>query len=238
MVEARRSDHSAPTDELPDEIYIGFVDGLLIDIVPVVLLSAVAVTCGEIAAAVAAKNLILGVTAPAQLLIAAVRLQFAKRHARNIPSSTVAIARIREQIFSTGAVVSLTALSSWTLLAFCVTDNNFAHFIGVSMTIAYAFSLMSRSYAIYRGINLQLFGAFAPLSIAMIVAGGWYPVGIAVGIAPLVLYMKSYAKRLRDNFMAVVASQQQAAMLAARLDMALNNMSHGLCMLTQMAASF
>ena len=67
MVEARRSDHSAPTDELPDEIYIGFVDGLLTDIVPVVLLSAVAVTCGEIAAAVAAKNLILGVTAPAQL---------------------------------------------------------------------------------------------------------------------------------------------------------------------------
>ena len=232
MVESPRSDHSAPTDELPDEIYIGFVDGLLTDIVPVVLLSAVAVTCGELAAAVAAKNLILAVTAPAQLLIAAVRLQFAKRHARNIPSSTVAIARIREKIFSTGAVVSLTALSSWTLLAFCVTDNSFAHFIGVSMTIAYAFSLMSRSYAIYRGINLQLFGAFAPLSIAMIIAGGWYPVGIAVGIAPLVLYMKSYAKRLRDNFMAVVASQQEAAMLAARLDMALNNMSHGLCMLT------
>jgi len=230
MVEAQRRDHSAPT-ELPDEIYIGFVDGLLTDIVPVVLLSAIAVTCGEFAAGVAAKNLILAATAPAQLLIAAVRLQFAKRHARNIPSSTVAIARMREKIFSTGAVVSLTALSSWTLLAFCVTDNSFAHFTGVSMTIAYAFSLMSRSYAIYRGINLQLFGAFAPLSLAMIIAGGWYPVGIVVGIAPLVLYMKSYAKRLRDNFMAVVASQQQAAMLAARLDMALNNMSHGLCML-------
>src|SRR3984957_1220617 len=232
MADARRSDHSAPTNELPDEIYIGFVDGLLTDILPVVLLSAVAVTCGEIAAAVAAKSLILGAAAPAQLLIALVRLHFARRHARNIPSPTVEIARKRERVFSAGALVSLTALSSWTLLAFCVTDNNFAHFLGVSMTTAYAFSLMSRSYAIYRGVNLQLFGAFAPLSIAMIIAGGWYPVGIAVGIAPLVLYMKSYAKRLRDNFMAVVASQQQAAMLAARLDMALNNMSHGLCMLT------
>ena len=231
MADARRSDHSAPTDELPDEIYIGFVDGLLTDILPVVLLSAVAVTCGEFAASVAAKSLILAVAAPAQLVIAAVRLQFARRHARNIPSPTVEIARMRERIFSTGAVVSLTALSSWTLLAFCVTDNNFAHFLGVSMTTAYAFSLMLRSYAIYRGVNLQLFGAFAPLATAMIIAGGWYPVGIAVGIAPLVLYMKAYAKRLRANFMAVVATQQQAAMLAARLDMALNNMSHGLCML-------
>ncbi|HXE23763.1 MAG TPA: EAL domain-containing protein [Roseiarcus sp.] len=231
MGEARRSDPSASTGELPDAIYIGFVDGLLTDVVPVVLLSAVAVTVGELASAIAAKSLILAVTAPAQLLIAAVRLQFARQHARNVPSPTVEIARMRERIFSTGALVSLTALSSWTLLSFCVTDNNFAHFTGVSMTIAYAFSLMSRSYAIYRGVNGQLLGAFIPLSAAMIVAGGWYPLGIAAGIAPLVLYMKSYAQRLRANFMAVVAAQQQAETLAARLDMALNNMSHGLCML-------
>jgi PAS domain-containing protein len=231
MADARRSDNSATTGELPDEIYIGFVDGLLTDFLPSVVLSAVVVTCGEIAAAIAARSLVLAVAAPAQLLIAGARLYFARRHARNIPSPTVEIARMRERSYTTGALVSLTALSSWTLLAFYVTDDNFAQFFGVSMTIAFAFSLMSRSYAIYRGINLQLFGAFAPLAAAMILAGGWYPVGIAVGIGPLVLYMKASAKRLRANFMAVVAAQQRAAMLAARLDMALNNMSHGLCML-------
>jgi hypothetical protein len=114
MADAPRSDHSASTDELPGEIYIGFVDGLLADVVPVVVLSAVAVTVGEIAAAVAAKCLILAVAAPAQLLIAAVRLQFARQHARNVPSPTVEIARMRERVFSAGALVSLTALSSWT----------------------------------------------------------------------------------------------------------------------------
>jgi diguanylate cyclase (GGDEF)-like protein len=195
------------------------------------LLSAVAVTCGEIAAAIAAKSPILAYAAAGQLLIAWVRLWLAKQHAKNVPSATVEVARMRERIFSAGALASLTALSSWTLLAFYVTDNNFAQFIGVSMTTAYAFSLMSRSYAIYRGVNLQLMGAFVPLAAAMIVEGGWYPVGIFVGIAPLVLYMKGYSKRLRANFMAVVATQQRAATLAARLDMALNNMSHGLCML-------
>jgi diguanylate cyclase (GGDEF)-like protein len=231
MADARQSDNPAPTDDLPDEIYIGFVDGLLADVVPIVLLSAVAVTCGEIAAAVAAKSAILAGAAAGQLLIAWVRLCLARRHARNLPSPTVEVARMRERIFSAGALASLTALSSWTLLAFYLTDNNFAQFIGVSMTTAYAFSLMSRSYAIYRGVNLQLMGAFLPLAAAMIVAGGWYPLGILVGIAPLVLYMKAYSKRLRANFMAVVAAQQRAATLAARLDMALNNMSHGLCML-------
>ncbi len=89
---------------------------------------------------------------------------------------------------------------------------------------------MSRSYATYRGVNLQLVVGFVPLSAAFIVAGGWYPSAIVVGILPLVLYMKGYSNRLRANFMAVVAAQQRAATLAARLDTALNNMSHGLCM--------
>ncbi len=231
MADARRSDTSTPSDQLPDEIYIAFVDGLLDDVVPVVLFSAVAVACGEITAAFASGRPVLLYAAAAPIVIAAFRLYFVGRHARSVPSASVEIARHQERIFSFGALLSLFGLSLWTLLAFSVTDNSFAQFIGVSMTIAYAFSLMSRSYAIYRGVNMQLVAAFAPLSAAMLVAGGWYPMGIVVGIAPLVLYMKGSSERLRANFNGVIAAQQQAATLAARLDTALNNMSHGLCML-------
>ncbi len=117
------------------------------------------------------------------------------------------------------------------MLAFCVTSNSFAQFIGVTTTNAYAFSMMSRSNAIYRGVNRQLIVAFVPLSVALVVAGGWYPLGIIVGILPLALYMKGSATRLKANFTEVIAAQQKAATLAARLDTALNNMSHGLCMI-------
>jgi hypothetical protein len=218
MADARRSDTSTPTDQLPDEIYIAFVDGLLSDVVPVVLFSAIAVTFGEIAAAIAARQPVLLYAATSQLSIAAVRLYFVRRHARCVPSATVEIARKQERIFSFGALLSLFGLSLWTLLAFSVTDNSFAQFIGVSMTIAYAFSLMSRSYAIFRGVNMQLVAAFVPLSVAMVVAGGWYPAGIVVGIVPLVLYMKGSSQRLRANFNEVIAAQQRAATLAARLE--------------------
>ncbi len=231
MAGGPQSETSAPAGDLPDEIYIAFVDGLVTDIVVPIALAAVAVMCGEIAAAFAAQQPVLAYASASQLFIAAVRLYFAKRHARSLPSPTVEIARRREHNFSLGALASLAGLSLWTLLAFCVTDNSFAQFIGVTMTIAYAFSLMSRSYAIFRGVNQQLIVAFAPLSAAMTVAGGWYPLGIFVGILPLVLYMKGSAKRLRANFTEVIAAQQKAATLAARLDMALNNMSHGLCMI-------
>ncbi len=64
----------------------------------------------------------------------------------------------------------------------------------------------------------------------MIVAGGWYPLEIPIGFIPLILFMKGSSNRLRANFQAVVAAQKETAMLAKRLDMALNNMSHGLVM--------
>src|SRR5271166_4026946 len=229
MADNLRTDAFATPAELPDELYIAFVDGLVADVVPI-FSSAVAVTCGEIAAAVAVRSPVLLYGSVAPLLVAAVRLNFLNAHLRSIPSANVAIARKQEWTFSLGALASLATLSLWTMLAFWVTSNSFTQFIGVSMTTAYAFNLMSRSYATYRGINLQLVVAFVPLSLAMVIAGGWYLSAIFVGILPLVLYMKGYSKRLRANFMAVVAAQQRAATLAARLDTALNNMSHGLCM--------
>ena len=200
MADARLSDSSTRSDQLPDEIYIAFVDGLLDDVVPVVLFSAIAVTCGEIAAAFASGQPVLLYAAAALIAIATFRLYFVRRHARSVPSASVEIARHQERIFSFGALLSLFGLSLWTLLAFSVTANSFAQFIGVSMTIAYAFSLMSRSYAIYRGVNMQLVAAFAPLSAAMLVAGGWYPLGIFVGIAPLVLYMKGSSETPESQF--------------------------------------
>ena len=70
MADARRSDTSTPSDQLPDEIYIAFVDGLLDDVVPVVLFSAIAVTCGEIAAAFASGQPVLLYAAAAPIVIA------------------------------------------------------------------------------------------------------------------------------------------------------------------------
>ena len=227
MADALRSDQP---NQLPDELYIGFVDGLLVDAAPV-FAAALAATSMEIVAAIAAKSTILLGASAAQPAIAAVRLFCLHQHATHLPSATVKIARRREVIFAIGASASLAAMSLWTLLAYWVTNDSFTQFLSATMTIAYAFGMLTRSYAIYRGVNQQLVAAFVPLSAAMLIAGGWYPLTIIVGFVPLISFMKGYSTRLRANFIGVVTAQQQAAMLAARLDMALNNMSHGLCML-------
>ncbi len=220
----------ATGEEMPDELYIGFVDDLLIDI-RALISSTVMVTLTQMLAAIAAKSAILWACAGLQLFVTLFRFYYMEVHSRKRPSISVEVARKREWIYALGSVSYLATLSLWTFVAFCVTDDGFTRFLAATMTIAYSFGMVTRSFAIYRGINLQLVAGFVPLSAAMIVAGGWYPIEIAIGFIPLILFMKGSANRLRANFLAVVAAQKQSATLAKRLDMALNNMSHGLVMI-------
>ena len=214
---------------LPDGLYIGFVDRLFLDVVPLCV-SAGTVAVVQIVAAIAARSAILACTAAIQLFIAAIRLHYFRIHQRSAPSASVEIARLKERDFTHGAFASLAAIALWTLLAFCVTENGFARFLAATSTIAYAFGMLTRSSTIYRGMNLQLVAAFVPLSAAMLVAGDWYPAAIVGLFLPLIVFMKGSSHRVRENFMAVVAAQGRATTLAGQLDTAMNNMSHGLCM--------
>ena len=230
MTPISRRDVPIGGDNLPDELYISFVDGLLVD-AKSVFLSAVAVTTIEIVGAIAAVSPALAALSVLQLLVAAGRLYSMSVHARQLPSRTVAIARRQERRFAVGAISSLAALSLWTLAAFFLEPVGFPALLGTTMTIAYAFGMQTRGFAIYRGISANLIAAYAPLSLGLIVAGGWYPVGIVVGFVPLILFMIGSSGRARANFLSVLAAQAQTALLAKRLDMALNNMSHGLLMI-------
>jgi len=229
MTPTSQRDVSIIDDQLPDELYIQFVDGLLVD-AKSVFLSALAVTAIEIVGSIAAHSLLLAELSLSQLLVAACRLYFMHLHARHLPSRTVEAARRQERRFAIGAISSLAALSLWTLATFCLTRVGFPSLLGATMTIAYAFGMQTRGFAIYRGIGANLIAAYAPLSVGLIVAGGWYPVGIVFGLIPLILFMIGSSARARANFLGVLAAKAQTELLAKRLDMALNNMSHGLLM--------
>ncbi|MGD0563540.1 MAG: EAL domain-containing protein [Roseiarcus sp.] len=139
-------------------------------------------------------------------------------------------ARKREIEYAFGVMSYIAALGVWAFVTFCVTEDGFSRLLATTLAICYAFGMWTRSFAISRGNNLQILVAFVPLSAAMFVAGGHYPAAIVFGLIPLAIYVKGSSERLRANFLAVVAAQSQSAMLAKRLDMALNNMSHGLVM--------
>jgi diguanylate cyclase (GGDEF)-like protein len=215
--------------KMPDALYIGFVDSLLVEIKGLILSTAAATAAG-IVAAVAARSVSLWICAGVMLLVGLVRVYFMKLHERSRPSTNIAAARHRETIYVIGAIVYMGVLAIWTFVAFWVTDDGFVRFLTATATTGYAFGMWTRSFAIDKGINAQIVVAFVPLSGALIIGGGWYPIMIFISVIPLFLFIKASSNRLKGNFLAEISARQEVALLAARLDTALNNMSHGLCM--------
>jgi diguanylate cyclase (GGDEF)-like protein/PAS domain S-box-containing protein len=216
-------------NKLPDDLYIGFVDALLVDI-RALIVTTIAMTTAGAAAALATGSVSLWICTSLMPILGAIRLRGDLRHARNRPSASVEIARKRETIYLIGSVSQMALLAIWTLVAFWVTEDGFVRFLTAMFTFTYAYGIWTRSFAIDRGTNAQIFAAVIPLSGAMIVAGGWYPALIVIEIIPLFIFIKSSSNRLRGAYLAEVVARRDIAALAARFDTALNNMSHGLCM--------
>ena len=216
--------------KLAAPVYIGFVDSLLIEI-PGLLLSGASTAAAAAVAALASGSAALWGCVAAMIAVTLARAYDMTLHARARPSRTVEAARKWETRFVVGAVAFMGVLSTWTLIAFAVTDDGFVRFMAITVTIPYAFGMWTRSFAIGRGTNTQALVAFLPLSAAMLIAGGWYPWMIVVGFVPLFIFIKASSNKLKATFRAELAAQSQSAMLADRLDTALNNMSHGLCMI-------
>ena len=152
---------SEPADKLPDELYIGFVDSLLADTSPV-FFSALSIAAIEMIAAIAAKNLLLCYWTSAPLFVAAIRLCFMQRLAQRRPIADMEVARKHELIFAIGAAATLTTISTWALAAYCLTDDPFVRVISVTMTIAFAFSMTTRNFAIDKGLCFRLFRPMFP----------------------------------------------------------------------------
>jgi PAS domain-containing protein len=165
------------------------------------------------------------------LVLSFVRMHFQLVHAKHRPSPNLEAARKRETIFVAGATAQVALLSTWTVVAFAVADEGFIRFLAATVTVTYALSMWTRSFALDRGMNVQLAAAFVPLSVAFLVGGGWYPSMIIISLLPLFLFIKSSSSRMKSIFRAEIAARNRSAMLAERLDTALNNMSHGLCMI-------
>jgi diguanylate cyclase (GGDEF)-like protein len=223
---------SSPQDRplsLAEARYISLVDKLLVEVKWLVRYGAAASFAGVLAAA-ATQNTVLWIYAGLIFLTTCFRLLIMRWHARGRPSASVEIAEKYETAYALGVISFMGVLSTWTLAAFWVSDDAFVRCLTFSSTISYAFGMLARSFAINKGMNVQIAIGFVPLSAAMLISGGLYPLLIFILIAPLFLSIKASAVRLKGVFAAEVEARSEAAQLAERLDTALNNMSHGLCM--------
>ena len=93
-------------------------------------------------------------------------------------------------------------------------------------------SIAVRNFAIRTGVGLQLSGVAIPLGVAFIFKGGLFPLMVPLLLAPLCIFIYGSASRLRNILLSQIAFRTESERIANQFDFAINNMSHGMCMVS------
>ena len=99
-------------------------------------------------------------------------------------------------------------------------------FVVAINTIAIAF----RSFAHERLVWMQTFAIVVPSAAAFLMRGGVFDMAAIVQILSA-YYVPQRASRLRDLFLSALSYRDEAEKLAAQFRVAIDNMSHGMCMI-------
>jgi diguanylate cyclase (GGDEF)-like protein len=216
--------------ELPADLYVELVNALFHGGWSLAMGSVATCAAAFIAAVTLNSPALYGfaIVLPA---ISALRLWIMVAHARAGRTEGVAAASRWKNGYVFGASAYMAALGFWTLSVFSLSDDGFLRILAFSATICHAFGIATRNFSIKSLTDAQIVAGFLPLSAALALAGGLYPLMIWVVLIPFFFFIKSSASRLRATLLDEVLSRREVTQLASQLDTALNNMSHGLCML-------
>ena len=221
---------SSSAADLPPDLYVELVNALFKDGWSLAM-GCAATSIAALITAIVTGSLALYAFSLSLPVIAALRLRVMVKHARIKPANDVATASRWKRSYVFGASAYMGALGFWTLAVFSVTDDGFLRILAFSATICHALGIATRNFSIKSLTDWQIVAGFLSLSAALGLAGGNYPMIIVVILIPFFFFIKTSATRLRTTLLDEVLSKREVTQLAGQLDSALNNMSHGLCML-------
>ncbi len=136
----------------------------------------------------------------------------------------------RANVLGTSVYLLFNGLLSFS--AFLVSDDAFILTLVVASSTTHALSIAVRNFAIRTGVGLQISAVATPLAAAFLYKGGPFPLLIPMLLAPLSMFIFGSASRLREILLSEIAFRNESQEIAAQFDLALNNMSHGMCMIS------
>jgi diguanylate cyclase (GGDEF)-like protein len=217
--------------ELPSEIYISLVGSLFTD-PRTLLVGAIGTISAVVITALKSGEPLLWLCSVAMVATACVRATDMRIFGRQGQLNNDAkLIRKWELRYVTGSCVYVALLGIWCLIAFVKSSDPEIQLLSFSLTLANMIGVAGRNFGSNFLVNAQLIGMGIPLLSALLMTGRPYYAIYACILLPFFLSFKGISDRLRQIFLNAVVATRDVGLLAARLDTALNNMSHGLCML-------
>lgn len=215
---------------LRDEVYISLVRSLYADPRTLIIGSSGTVLAAFLSAAMTGHSafyicavILLGLTFTRAADVA----QFKAAARQMLDRDGAARWEFRYTVFSS---VYVFVLGLWSFLTFALEASPPVQLLAFSMTLANMIGVAGRNYGSRMLVATQLSCAGLPLLAGLVLAGNAHYAIVACVLAPFLLSFKSIADKLRATLTTAVISAKRERLLAARLEAALDNMAHGLCM--------
>jgi diguanylate cyclase (GGDEF)-like protein len=221
--------NSEPDQKVPPSIYAALVYSLFQNPAPM-FAGALCAAVAAIMTAVKTGDVWLWPCVALLVVTGAARAfdmhQYQRRKA-SLTENEAAHWEIRYQI---GAMAYAASLGIWCVVALLGSDDHVAHMITVSVTLGYMAAGAGRTYGRPWIFHLQTLLACGPLSLALLLNGNPYYIGLGLLNALFFIGLKAITTSLQKIFVRALVAREREAALAAQFDTALNNMPHGLCM--------
>jgi diguanylate cyclase (GGDEF)-like protein len=153
-----------------------------------------------------------------------------RRYENRIPALTFAEAKHLEPRYWFGALVYAAVIGLWCFVVIFNNDDAVANMLCVSVTVGYTAGGAARNYGQPRVIQWHVALACGPMSLALLLHGGFYYIGLAILLGLFFIALKNINLSLHAIFVKALTSSFRESALASQFDTALNNMPHGLCM--------
>ncbi|RZN07704.1 diguanylate cyclase [Bradyrhizobium genosp. SA-3] len=147
-----------------------------------------------------------------------------------VPGLTFQQAKHLEPRYWFGALVYAAVIGMWCFVVIFNNDDAVANMLCVAVTVGYTAGGAARNYGQPRVVQWHVALACGPMSLALLLHGGFYYIGLAILLVLFFIALKNINLSLHAIFVKALTSSFRESALASQFDTALNNMPHGLCM--------
>ncbi|MGD9839776.1 MAG: putative bifunctional diguanylate cyclase/phosphodiesterase [Afipia sp.] len=220
-----------PEESLSPTVYAALVDSLFQNPAPM-LAGAICMAIAATLTALKTGNVYLWPCMALIVLVGSYRTYNMHQYKRRGAHLSQEAAIRWEGRYRIGALLYAAVLGVWSTVVLLGTDDPVAHMICIVVTTGYIAAGSGRTYGRPWIFNLQILLACGPMTVAEILRGDPYYIGLALLNGLFFIGLKHITQSLKQIYVEALGASEREAAIAAQFDTALNNMPHGLCMFT------
>jgi diguanylate cyclase (GGDEF)-like protein len=219
------------SDALPSDVRRGLIESVFADFNSMVYGGVITGLTGVIIT-VLTWNWASAVATVAIVGVTAARLKLTRQYHSRLQTDELVDVDTLERSYLLGTCAFLLSIGFLAFAALHTTNDPFILIAACSTAIIHALSIAVRNFAVQYGVRLQIAVVAIPLAAGFIIKGGLFPLNVVMLVLPLCMFVHGSAARLREILLSQIAFRTESERIANQFDFAINNMSHGMCMVS------